>query len=194
MKLSTIMLSTLSLTAGMNASALTQGTAKLISHHESSTNPTLKMTLVDVANNAKQDNRLQAIQTQMNKQGRAFEGTEASVSLDPDVSVEMNQPVILNGFVNLFFQNDTPVTRQFTVQVEYCASLLKSSCSQSQDVYEIAPYNFVDIKKTATIENVYTKTGTDYGMLLVGISRDHSNRLFYSTAGQNITVVSNDRT
>lgn len=189
MKLSTIMIATLSLTAAMNASALTQGTAKLISHHESSTNPALKVTFTDVTNNAKQAMRLNTIQRIMKKQVHEFEGTEASVSLDPTISVEVNQPVMINGFANVFIENDTSVARQFTVQIDYCASQLKDSCYQSQDVYEIAPYNFVDIKRTARIENTYTQAGTDYGIMFVGISRDHSNRLFYSTADQYITVL-----
>lgn len=196
MKLSTIMLATLSLTAAMSASALTQGTAKLISHHESSTNPALRVMLTDVVKDKTQAARLQAFKAMLNAKPNAVQNGDyvnASVSIEPTAEVTVNKPINIGGLAKTLIANESPNPQQYTVDVEYCSAGFQNECYLDRNVYQVAPNTFVDITRSALVENTFNTTGNFIGTFAVSIQRNDSNRFFASSDEQYITVTQDDR-
>jgi hypothetical protein len=186
MKLSTIMFATLGLTAAMNASALTQGNAKLISHHVSSTNPALVLKLIDAAIDKKESNGLAL--SKIRRLSDNDEGILVDLSIERDVSTKVNQRTDLLGTTNLYIENHTNETHQYTIKTGYCSLILHNACSNVVDVYELQPNTYFEINKTSNMDTVFEKAGFDKAIFYTLVSRDHSNRDFIAESKQFITV------
>ncbi len=191
MKLSTIMIATLSLTAAMNASALTQGTAKLISHHVTSTNPALVLTLADVAKSGKELGLSTLKQQAINKtMGLPENGDDAlvDVMIDRELTAKVNEPTEIIGFTKIYIQNMTDVTHQYTLSTVYCSLKLHAACTSVKDVYELQPQTFFEITKKADINSTYNTAGFDQAIFSVGVQRDNSSQYFIAESTQDINV------